>query len=156
MAKRRKKATDFLREDSVLRKERQIGLKALLKRDRAYVEDPSGVVNTSLDIDSALKEAEPNASRWDYLLEVRHEGSPIVGVEIHPAVPREVKKLIEKKQWARKVEAEHFNDGHFICAWYWLASGKMGLSKNSREYRLLAQNGIKIQERLRLLEDLGD
>jgi len=151
-----KKSPDPLRKGSLLREARRVGLGAVRRRDRTHFDDSAGVVETSIDVDAALERIDPNAARWDYFLDVRASEATLVGVEVHPAVPREVKKVIEKKRWAETVVAENFREGSRVHVWYWIASGTMGLSKNTREYRQLAQSGIKIAGRLRLPGDLGE
>lgn len=135
--------TQALVRDSSLRERVVPGLQGLESRDAGKVSaTPSDLVTDSLALDECLREAQPNANRWDYLLGTQDRNRPIIGVEMHHATASEVAVVIQKKQWAAAEAGKHFTSGRRVSAWYWVASGRTRISKNTSEWRRLVRAGI--------------
>lgn len=102
----------------------------------------------SANVDTALKQDHPNAARWDYLVEPSPEnGQDVVGIEVHPASsPGEVKVMIKKMAWAKGAVAHHEPDLR-VTRWVWIATGKVGLPRTTREAKALALAGIEYPQR---------
>ena len=105
---------------------------AIKGKDRELLaEELRQQVGDSLDLDGAMQAESPNAHRWDYLLSLP-DSSKIIGVEPHPATDSEVGLVIDKKGWAVGCLKQHFQSSYRVGAWYWVSSGKIGLSKTDR------------------------
>lgn len=100
----------------------------------------------SIDIDSCLATSSPNESRWDYMVGYDRK---VYFIEVHPAYTSEVDTVINKLVWLKdwlnqdglpiKLGFESQN-----MAYYWIASGKITILKNSVYARRLAQSGLDI------------
>lgn len=146
--------TRALVRHSPLRERVVPGLQGLESRDAGKVSaTPADLVTDSLALDESLRDSQPNANRWDYLLGTQDRDRPVIGVEVHHAVASEVAAIVEKKQWAAAEAGKHFKPGHRVSAWYWVASGRTRISKNTSEWRRLVRAGITFAgARLRLPE----
>lgn len=118
------------------------GLRALkaVDRERVRLSNPR-LCHGSGDIDTRLAAALPNAARWDYV--VAHDNQ-LHFVEVHPAHTSEVSQIKNKKdwltEWLRDSEVGQLAvDKHF----HWVASGKIAITKNSKQARAAAQMGLK-------------
>lgn len=116
----------------------QKGLGALGRQHARLVRNGSRFV-CSLDLDDARRRAEPEASRWDYVLGSRHES---VGMEVHAAKASEVDVVIRKKQWAETLLKEEC--GLTVDRWCWIRSpgSRHQLTSLSPQARRLAKSGI--------------
>lgn len=127
------------------------GLSAL-KSDASYV-----VVNAprqldgSVDIDTCTKALYPKESRWDYV--VSYNGKAFF-MEVHPATVGEIKEVEKKLGWLKQwLEDKAKSLGAYpygVPRFTWVHSGKCGLSKESREYKRMAQKGLVLRKRLEL------
>ncbi|ACY15128.1 hypothetical protein [Haliangium ochraceum] len=126
----------------------QPGLKALQKRDRKKVQaQPADCVSDSVALDETYTREQPNESRWDYVVGVKEGEHSLVAIEVHPVTAGEVRSLIKKKAWAKKVMSRHLVHDKHIKRWVWVASGEVGLTKTSSEFRRLATAGIELAGR---------
>jgi hypothetical protein len=114
--------------------------------------DPKSL-RKSVDIDTCVKNEYPNANRWDYAIVYRPaREEEIYYVEIHPATLNEVETVIKKKMWLgawinNQAPALWRLNNQF----YWIASGSTMILTNSKEFRELASNGIKLAGRVLIL-----
>jgi len=124
------------------------GLQALTAGDRARITlaNSSGLAG-SLNLDEALRKAQPHASRWDYGIGIRQSGRKlenVLWVEIHPASsshnPAEVKgKLIWLKGW---LASEGKRLGALNRSFVWVCSGRATFNSKSPQIRELADMGL--------------
>ena len=117
------------------------GLKALSKGKKDKVNQGKNTkVTCSVDIDSCLQLQCPDLSRWDYGLGV---GSRSIFLEIHPATTGEVEVVLKKLRWLKDWMRQ--NCPGFSKAekeYYWLATGKVAVLKNSPQHRKIAASGL--------------
>jgi hypothetical protein len=118
--------------------------KQALKEPEKVVTDPPSFVTDGIALDDdAYADEKTKSKRWDYWIGTEDPSKPIVGIEVHPALPREVKGMIEKKRWAESKAANELIGGkRAVRAWYWVASGKTGLSPTTTEYKQMVNAGI--------------
>ena len=124
----------------------QRGLQALREKDKDKIEaQNTRKLNGSVNIDDCLKSKYPNASRWDYAIGYNNQ---IYFVEVHPAIPREIKELAKKLNWLKnwKRNTPFRNDNNF----YWVASGKVGILPKSNDSKRIANLGIKLKASLEI------
>ena len=101
----------------------------------------------SVDLDHCLHEAEPQASRWDYIIGYENEA---YFVEVN-SDSGQVSKVLEKSNWLRNslktdgqaVSNIHYKDKNF----HWIPTNGV---KIIGKQRLLAENKVVIASRLRL------
>lgn len=120
------------------------GLGALLPADRARIShaDPGKLLG-SVDVDAALKDSQPNAARWDYLVgEKQGQQQRLHWIEVHPASSTgNVGEIGAKLDW--------------LIAWLrttplasypkkivWIASGKSAFNARDPGVRALARRGL--------------
>lgn len=123
------------------------GLQALSDSDAARIRAAnSGRLTGSLNLDSALLAAQPNAPRWDYGIGFRRSRQEeALWVEVHPASSTSVNKMLEKLAWLRQwleddaPSLEKLTQGGF----YWIATdGRVAISAHSQQARRLAKAGL--------------
>ena len=98
----------------------------------------------SCDIDGCTKALYPEDSRWDYVIGYDQKAW---FVEVHPACTSNVDDMIKKVLWleqwlkekGRELAAIRNDNVH-----YWIPSGKVRITKTSRQYRALAKHGLRI------------
>ncbi|WNG24159.1 hypothetical protein F0U62_09070 [Cystobacter fuscus] len=131
------------------------GKRALRKADRErIVESTAARVIDSLDLDTQTAAEHGNENRWDYLLGTSQAGLPLIAVEVHPANTGEVKVLIAKKRAAEAVLRSALEPGQTVKRWYWIASGKTVITRNTPEARMLDAAGIRlVGSQLHLMRD---
>lgn len=135
------------------------GLKALGRSHSRLVScNDSNRLTGSIDLDAALRQEQPNASRWDYWIGYRHDGTEhAVWVEVHGAQTSKVREALRKLDWLK----DRLNaDGQLLRrmtaadgpapVFVWLASGRLNLPPNSRQAKLASQAGIYPRRRLDL------
>jgi hypothetical protein len=112
------------------------GKGALEAVDRPRVELEVGC---SVAMDEWGRTRWPQSARWDYLLVT--EPGRCLGVEVHHAIPKEVKRLVAKKAWAvaRMAEAEIP-----VHQWWWIPSGKNALGSTGVRHRQLVKAVIRV------------
>ncbi|MCS7036436.1 MAG: hypothetical protein RMJ33_14275 [Saprospiraceae bacterium] len=104
----------------------------------------------SVSLDACLQAAFPNDNHWDYAL--GYAGKAYF-VEVHPAIPREVKTVLKKLEWLKgwlRKEAPKLENLKADSAFHWIASGNVGTLSTSREYRQAAQAGVAPKSKLQL------
>lgn len=129
------------------------GMGAFLARDRALIalkERPK--IGDSLDLDAALREAFPNANRWDYVFSVPGTGK-LIALEPHTARDAEISVLIAKKRHAATQLRAHLQNGYGVSDWLWVSHGPTAFTRMEQATRRVAQAGIKYLGRS--LDDLG-
>lgn len=96
-------------------------------------------VECSVALDEWGRPRWPRDPRWDYLL--ASESGLCLGVEVHHAIPKEIKKLVAKKSWAveRLAEAEIT-----VHQWWWIPSGKNALGPTGVRHRQLVKAAIRV------------
>ena len=96
-------------------------------------------VGCSVALDEWGRPRWPRDPRWDYL--IVNDSGLCLGVEVHSAIPKEVKKLVAKKGWAveRLAEAEISVD-----QWWWIPSGKNALGSTGVRHRQLVKAAIRV------------
>ena len=118
----------------------QPGLSGLRKAHAGGVRDKRA--QQSCDIDAFYAKAEPQAHRWDYVVERPASGARTgAGVEVHPASTGEVASMIAKKLWAEaRLHADE--PGLHMTKWHWLATGGIHIPATTPQARALAKAGI--------------
>jgi hypothetical protein len=124
------------------------GLGALRGGDRAHINArDTRKLRGSVDIDSALRSAEPIANRWDFAIGFRHSNRNadfIYWVEIHPSSDNEIKVLIRKLEW---LKGWLIGDGaklaKFEREFVWVASGSTSFTKGATQVKALATKGLR-------------
>ncbi len=131
--------------NAVLNRCAKEGLQAINGSERAKFKiKDTKKLKKSINIDSCLKNAYPNANRWDYLVVV---DDIIEGyfVEIHPANTSEVKAMIAKKSWLQKeIINNHFKSvdkSKFKIVWIATDAG-IHIIPTSSEYKRLAKENL--------------
>jgi hypothetical protein len=101
----------------------------------------------SVDLDTALEQAQPQAHRWDYGIAYRVNGSreSVNWVGVHPATDKEVAVVLLKLQWLLQWLS---GDGHRLGqltprAFVWISSGRTAFTRNSPKLRALATKGVR-------------
>lgn len=115
------------------------GLRGMPSGHRALVAE-GNQYSCSLDLDEALRGAEPQAARWDYVLASEMRA---VGMEVHPARASEVDSVVKKKRWAEQRLAD--GCGLSLSRWCWIRppGSRLHFTPLSPQARRLAQNGIE-------------
>ena len=134
---------------SVLRTGYRPGLRAVKAeyRDRFVCDDPRQLVG-SIDIDTALKDALPNAPRWDYGIGVGRgqAGDRVHRVEVHPATHGDVKDVLKKLAWLKSWLQQNAQDLLNMTApgqsFVWIATKDTGFRPGSPQARQLAAQGL--------------
>lgn len=123
------------------------GKQALTATDRSRVTEASAKVTDSLALDEEYAQERANAPRWDYLAGVERTSPPriscVIGIEVHPATPGEVKRVISKQLSALETLGAEKTPS-VVSHWYWIASGKVGISRTTSEFRLLQKHRIEL------------
>lgn len=120
------------------------GIQAIKEADRAKFRIPdTWSLNGSIDIDTACKHEDPLSDRWDYCIGYLNLA---YFIEVHPASPGEVQKMIQKLNWLKKWLKEKAPALDAIKAahpyhWVHTAAGSTILP-TSREYKLASTHGI--------------
>lgn len=74
-------------------------------------------------------------------------------VEIHPATPKELEKVVNKKKWLKNFLSQHVPELTNLLPYsqfYWIASGKMAILPDSKEFKELATKVIKLTGLLKI------
>jgi len=136
----------------------QPGLQALSRKHAAKIQctrDAGATITGSIDIDSALKSAQFHASanRWDYGVGYKQTRSSesAIWVEVHGAVSDEVGTLVRKVTWLKNYLKQYAPELWQLTTnspdnlrFVWLGTKSVHLSKNSPDYRRMAQAGITL------------
>ncbi len=116
-----------------------VGLRGVASSHRALVAD-GRQYSCSVDLDEALRTAEPRAPRWDYVLTMATQA---VGMEVHSAKASEVNGVIAKKRWAERRLAE--GCALRLSRWCWIRppGSRLQFTPLSPQARRLARSGIE-------------
>ncbi len=109
----------------------------------------------SIDLDAALAESCPNASRWDYGVGVKTGRSErAVWIEVHTATTNEVKVVLAKvawlKTWLREQAPALGNlTSQADRSFFWAAtSAGVHIVPNSPQAKMLRQAGIEMPRKV--------
>lgn len=134
----------------------QEGLHALRAQDRPHIEaENTRKLVGSVDVDSALQQAEPNANRWDFAIAYQHtnrDAEVIYWTELHTASDSEVKLVIRKAVWLRGwLKADGRKMAAFERDIVWVSSGPTSFQLTGPQRKQMAQAGLRhVGSRLRI------
>lgn len=98
---------------------------------------------SSVNIDAALEQVQPNANRWDYAIGYRHNTEIVYWVEVHPASPGDVATVRAKLFWLKTWLADEGQQLHQIEARFvWISTGKTTFTATAPAARKLAEQGV--------------
>ena len=122
------------------------GLQALGSNSHKVKVNATRELSGSIDIDTCLARAYPNAPRWDYVFGYK---DLVYYVEVHPADSTgEVKNVIAKFEWLkqwRKRSSPDLEDLEHRSTYHWVSSGGTEpMLKGGRYRRLLDRNRIRV------------
>ena len=125
----------------------RVGLRALQPADRERVRiSETRLLRGSVNLDEALAGTRPNQPVWDYGIGASRKLEPVVvvWVEPHPASSKHIKPVLAKLNWLRgwlRTEVPQLDrlKSHFV----WVATGSVALPANSRQGKIIAQEGLK-------------
>ncbi len=130
----------------------QDGLRALgAHRNKVELSDTS-CCEGSVGIDACVLTKFPINNRWDYTFSYKEE---VFFVEVHSANTGEVSAVLKKLQWLKDWLNQHAPEINKLKAkskpaFYWLQSNGYHISKNSRQERLIVQEGLRPISKLKL------
>lgn len=99
-------------------------------------------INGSVDIDEAMKEAYPNANRWDYTIGYADQA---YFVEVHPADSSQVAVMQEKLTWLKtmlKYELQPLDKIKANRPYYWVYTNRVNIPKHTPQYRRAVSMGL--------------
>lgn len=128
------------------------GLQALGKNSTLVHAEDTHSINGSVDIDGTVKEKYPNEARWDYVIGYKDRA---YFIEVHPATSSDnIKEVIKKLYWLKgwlENEAPLIREMKSADTPYiWAYTCGVKLLPTSKQFRLIAQNGIKLVKRVEL------
>lgn len=125
------------------------GLKALSDVDaRKVAVSNTRKIDGSVNIDMCTKKLYPESARWDYVIGYENKA---YFMEVHPAIPKNVSEIINKKCWLDGWLKTRANSlGKLRCGKivYWVPSGKNAILKTSKEYRQIAKHNVTLVNKL--------
>jgi hypothetical protein len=123
------------------------GLQALRAQDRTHLKpEDTQLLQGSVDVDSALQAAQPNAHRWDFAVGYLHahwQKDFVYWVEVHTANDTEVKVVLDKLRWLKgwlAGEGKLLNT--FERDFIWVSSGATTFTLNAPQSKQFAQLGL--------------
>jgi hypothetical protein len=121
------------------------GPKALKGRDRGRISCESRLLRGSVDVDAALRDAFPNAARWDYAIGIkRNAHDSVVWLEVHPASSRHIDDVLNKlrwlKQWLGTSAKELDRLPRRFC---WVTTSTVSFNSASPQARRIAEAGLR-------------
>lgn len=132
------------------------GLKAIERKDASKIKaDDSRKLSGSVYLDESLKDVFPNESRWDYIVGFEEKA---YFAEIHPACTSNVDEVVRKKMWLESWLNSHAPNLKKSMAaenYYWIASGKIAILKNTPQARRIAKNKLVLCKELNLKCRIG-
>ena len=136
----------------------QPGLEALRAQDRRHVEaQDTRRLSGSADLDSALRQQEPNAHRWDFAIGYNHTNRTlecIYWVEIHTAADREVSVVLDKLRWLRQwLKRNGKKLALFEHDFVWISSGRTSFTLTSPQQKQFAVLGLQHKCRVLRISD---
>jgi hypothetical protein len=121
----------------------QVGLKGLGANSAKIKLTDNRKCEGSVDIDTSTLQKYPQANRWDYLFS--YEGK-VYFVEVHSAKTDDVSVVLKKLNWLKEwlnTEAPEIKKLKANQPYFWIQSNKFDIPKTSKQYRIIAQNGLK-------------
>lgn len=124
------------------------GLQALRAQDGLHIDaEDTRKLTGSVDVDSALKQIEPNANRWDFAIAYQHtnrSAEVIYWTELHTASDSEVKVVIRKAVWLRGwLKADGKKMAAFERDIVWISSGPTSFQLTGPQRKQMAQAGLR-------------
>lgn len=121
------------------------GLQALGANSRHVKCENTQDLTGSVDVDSALALAQPQASRWDYGVGIRRQhGEVALWIEVHPASSNSVEDVLKKLQWLKAwLKSDATDLARMTKSYHWVATGRVAWSANSPQRRKLAAAGLQ-------------
>lgn len=101
------------------------------------------MLTTSIDVDSALRTAQPTAARWDYGVGERRKQREVVHwIEVHPASgDATITQMKNKLQWLRGwLHGKALADIERQVVW--VASGRSAFNARDPRLKALARAGL--------------
>ena len=127
----------------------QPGIQALSSAHRGRVRPRNTrLLRGSINLDGALRAAQPNATRWDYGVGLPGNGDndKAIWIEFHPASSSHVDEVIRKCKWLRSWLSSRAPELDRLTpksgAFKWVATGSVALQKGSPQFRRVASAGI--------------
>lgn len=127
----------------------QRGLQALGSNSGKVKATDTRQINGSVNLDSCVAAKYPQEPRWDYIIGYKGEA---FFVEVHPAETSNVSEMINKLKWLQAwlrssaPEIEGIKTGK--SPYRWVASGKIGILKDSPQSFRLAQSGLTFPQKI--------
>lgn len=125
------------------------GLQALGAYSNKVKPSDPGKTEGSVFLETCLQNDYRDAPLWDYMIGY---ASKVYFVEIHPASTSNVREMVNKVRWLKKWLNESgsiFLDNktsHF--PYRWVATNRVAISKNSRQAREIAKNGLSFPQKV--------
>ncbi|MGA2581969.1 MAG: hypothetical protein ABSG31_01735 [Tepidisphaeraceae bacterium] len=124
------------------------GLGALRSQDRPHIKaEDTHMLRGSVDVDTALKFTQPNASRWDFAIGYMHENrtlESVYWVETHTGSDDQINVVLKKLQWLKNWLRD---DGRKLAAFereiVWVASGSTSFTNGATQVKTLAVRGLR-------------
>ncbi len=103
---------------------------------------------SSVCLDRDLRPLFPQEERWDYGIGVEDTGGNLVRVvwiEVHPAYPKEVIKMLNKLEWLRDRKAKYQRWSRHHHEYYWAVPPGSGvyIPKHVPQYKKLRKSLLK-------------
>lgn len=137
------------------------GLQALRAEDKPHIEaEDTRKLRGSVDVDTALQRADPNANRWDFGIAYQHtdrDSEVVYWTELHTASDSEVKVVIAKVRW---LLGWLKNGGHELEPFerdiVWISSGSTTFTLTSPQQKQMAAAGLRhVGSKLRIRNQRG-
>ena len=124
----------------------QAGLQALSgpERRRVRLRDKRSL-RGSINLDEALREAQPHAARWDYGVGLRgnKKDDKAIWIELHPASSSHVDDVLKKHAWLLDwLKGRAPRLAELPRAFKWVATGSVHLRPGSPQRHRVAAAGI--------------
>ncbi len=125
------------------------GLKALGGYSSKIQLEDTARCEGSADLDTCLLATYPQSNRWDYVFS--YKGHTYF-VEVHSADTSEVSVVLKKLAWLKGWLISQAPQVNQLSpkSFYWIQSNGYHISKNSRQEKLLAQQGLRPINQLKL------
>ena len=116
------------------------GLEAV-DRPRIRCSNPKRLCG-SIGLDAAMKEAEPDAPRWDYGVCHSQHVEVVHWIEVHPSA--HIQEVQAKFDWLKAWLERVGNPMNKLSRRFvWISSGRMTLTQRSPQLRRLAAQGLQ-------------
>ena len=138
------------------------GLQALRAEDRPHINaEDTRKLTGSVDVDAALRAADPHGHRWDFAIAYQHKNrkeETIYWVELHTASDSQVSVVIKKAQWLSSwLKGGGAPLAKFERDIVWLSSGSTTFTLSAPQKKQMAQVGLQHHGlRLRITNERDD